>query len=319
MINIVFLDSYTLNPGDLSWEQFSRLGNFKSYERTDPEDVIERAKDADVLIINKVRFCEEQFSQLPRLRLICVAAAGYDVIDVKAARAYGVSVCNAAGYANKAVAQMTLALLLEATNRVGYYAEANRKGFWSRSEDFCCWTRPLCELDGKRVAIVGMGNIGKSVSEILQTLGCKILAVTSKSQEELPENIEKITLEEAFRTCRVVSFHCPLTEKTKGIVNANLLKLANKELIIINTARGKIVNDEDLASALREKKIAAYCCDVLSQEPPSPGHPLLSAPNAYITPHIAWATVEARQRIIDITEANITAFLSGKAQNVVNN
>ncbi len=318
MLNITFLDSHTLNPGDFSWEQFHALGNFTEYERTTPEEVVQRSRNADILIINKVKLGENEFKQLPRLRLICVVAAGYDVIDVRAARTHGIIVCNAAGYAGTAVAQMTLALLLEATNHVGVYAAANRKGFWSGSKDFCCWDNPLTEISGKRVAVVGLGCIGLSVAQILRVFGCKVCAVTSKNAEQLPEWIEKISIEDAFQTCLAVSFHCPLTKETKRMVNAQLLEKANEHLIIINTARGGIVDDAAVSAALHKGVIAAYCADVLSKEPPPADHPLLSAPNCFITPHIAWATLEARQRIINITVNNIKAFVSGTPTNVVN-
>ncbi len=317
-MNTVFLDANTLNPGDLSWEQFERFGAFTAYERTEAEDVINRAKDADIIITNKVKLGETEIARLPRLKLICVVAAGYDVIDTRAARERNITVCNAAGYAGTAVAQMTLALLLEATNHVGEYAEANKNGFWSRSKDFCCWNRPLLELAGKRAAICGYGNIGRAVGVLLQALGCEVCAVTSKAQCELPDGILKISLEEAFKTCHVMSLHCPLTAETKRMVNKQILEHANKNLIIVNTARGKLVDDEALAQALHEGRIAAYCADVLSKEPPPADHPLLSAPNTFITPHIAWATPEARRRIIDITERNIENFLAGTPVNVVN-
>ncbi len=317
-MQIVFLDAHTLNPGDLSWEQFEQFGRFTAYTRTKAENVVQRAKDADVLIVNKVPLGESHFAELPNLRLICVVATGYDVIDVEAARRYGITVCNAAGYAAPAVAQMTLALLLEATNHVGQYAEANRQGFWCKSEDFCCWDSPLTEIAGKRACIVGFGSIGSAVARVLQIMGCEVCAVTSKPATDLPAGIAKITLEEAFSTSHIISFHCPLSANTKGMVNAGLLAKANKDLIIINTARGGIVDDEALAAALHEKRIAAYCADVLSSEPPPANHPLLHAPNTFITPHIAWATIGARQRIMTITQNNIAAYLQGKPQNVVN-
>lgn len=316
--DIVFLDSHTLNPGDLSWEAFEALGTFREYARTAPGEVMERARGADILIVNKTRLTAEHFQALPRLRLVCVAAAGYDVVDTEAARACGVTVCNAAGYGNSAVAQMTLALLLEVTNRVGAYAEADRRGFWSRSSDFCCWDEPLTELDGKRLAIVGFGGIGGTVARLARAFGMRLAAVTSKSAEQLPPDVEKITLETAFAQCDIVSLHCPLTRENERFVSAGLLAAARPGLILVNTARGRLIDEEAVAAALRSGHLGAYACDVLAEEPPRADHPLLSAPRCYVTPHIAWATVEARGRIIRILRDNIAAFLAGRPCNVVN-
>lgn len=316
--NIVFLDGRTLNTGDLSWDIFEALGHFTVYDRSSADDVVERAAEADILILNKTPLRREHFAQLPRLRLVCVAATGYDVVDVAAAKELGIPVCNCAGYGTRAVAQMVVAHLLEVTNRVGYYAAANRGGFWSRSKDFCCWDEPLTELTNKKLAIVGFGSIGQAVARLLRPFGMVLHAVTSKAQKDLPDDVRKITLEEAFATCDVVSLNCPLTPENTGMINADLLSKTNRNLILINTARGKLVDDEALAAALRENRLAAYCSDVLSHEPPAANHPLLSAPNTFITPHIAWATAEARQRIMQIIAANITAYLSGSPANVVN-
>lgn len=317
-MNIVFLDGFTLNPGDISWDAFRKLGNFTVYDRTASNEVIARGTDADILIINKTRLTEEHFSALPRLKLVCVAATGYDAVDVRAARKYGIPVCNAANYGSRAVAQMVLALILEVTNHVGEYAAANRSGLWSNSKDFCCWNQPLIELTDKRIAIVGFGNIGKQVACLLRPFGVKLYAVSSKSQDYLPDDILKISLEEAFSTCDIVSLNCPLTSENKKFVNAQLLGNTRKGLILINTARGRLIDEEAVAQALKENRLGAYCCDVLSQEPPRPDNPILSAPNTWVTPHVAWATAEARQRIISIIEGNIKAFLGGHPENIVN-
>lgn len=317
-MNIVFLDGFTLNPGDISWDAFRQLGNFTVYDRTASDEVTVRGANADILIVNKTRLTKEHFSALPRLKLVCVAATGYDVIDVKAAREHGIPVCNAANYGSRAVAQMVLALILEVTNRVGEYAAANRSGLWSGSKDFCCWNQPLMELTDKRVAIIGFGNIGKQVACLLRPFGVKLYTVSSKSQDKLPEDILKISLEEAFSTCDIVSLNCPLTSENKEFVNVQLLENIKQGLILINTARGKLINEEAVAQALKEKRLGAYCCDVLSQEPPLPDNPILSAPNTWVTPHVAWATAEARKRIISIIERNINAFLDGHPENIVN-
>lgn len=317
-MNIVFLDGFTLNPGDISWDAFRQFGNFTVYDRTASDEVVTRGADADILIVNKTRLTEDHFSSLPRLKLVCVAATGYDVVDVRAARRHGIPVCNAANYGSRAVAQMVLALILEVTNRVGEYAAANRTGMWSKSKDFCCWNQPLTELTDKRIAIVGFGNIGKQVACLLRPFGVQLYAVSSKSQDSLPEDILKISLEEAFSTCDIVSLNCPLTSENKEFVNARLLEHTRQGLILINTARGRLIDEEAVAQALREKRLGAYCCDVLSQEPPRPDNPILSAPNTWVTPHVAWATAEARQRIISIIEGNIKAFLGGHPENIVN-
>jgi len=317
-MQITFLDGYTLNPGDISWEKFEALGHFTVYDRTRPEEVLERAADADVLIVNKTHLQEPHFAALPRLRLVCVAAAGYDALDVQAARRHGIPVCNAAGYGNHAVAQMVVAHLLNVTNQVGNYAQMCREGYWAKSKDFCCWTKKLTELTGKRVAIVGFGNIGRTLAELLRPFGVRLFAVSRKSREELPEYVEKLGMDEAFATCDVVSLNCPLAESNREFVNAALLKKARRDLILINTARGRLVCEADVAQALQAGTLGAYCADVLSSEPPAPDNPLLSAPRSFITPHIAWATEEARQRIIDILVENIKAFLNGTPQNVVN-
>ncbi len=318
MVNIVFLDGHTLNPGDMTWEIFERLGHFSVYDRTLPDEVLARAADADILIVNKTRLTADHFAALSRLRLVCVAATGYDLVDVSAARARGIPVCNAAGYGTEAVAQMTMALLLEATNRVGEYAAANRSGFWSRSKDFCCWDAPLTELAGKSMGIVGLGHIGQAVARMARAFGMKIYAATSKPASALPDDVSVLTIDALFRRCDVISLNCPLTPENTRFVNASLLATVRPGLILLNTARGRLVDDEAVADALRQGRLGAYCCDVLSQEPPRPDHPLLTAPRTFVTPHIGWASVEARNRLMQIVADNITAFLAGKPQNVVN-
>ena len=317
MTNIVFLDSHTLNPGDLPLDKFNTLGTFTAYDRTSPDKIIERSIDADIVIVNKVKLNASHFSQLPKLQLVCVSATGYDNVNIDDARQYGITVCNVAGYSTFSVAQMIMALLLEATNKVGQYKMLNQTGRWSSCSDFCYWESPLVELYGKSVGIVGFGNIGKCFSEMIRPFGVKLYAVTSKSSEELPNDITPISLKEAFRTLDVISLNCPLTEKNKYFVNKDLLSQSKKGLILINTARGLLVNDNDVRSALENGQLGAYCADVLSQEPPTPTHPLLNAPNCYLTPHIAWATVAARKRIVNILVENIRLFLLGKPQNII--
>ena len=318
-MTIVFLDSYTLNPGDLSWDVFHPFGTFITYDRTLPSEVIERAQDAEVIITNKVRLGEAEYAQLPKLKLVLVAATGYDVIDTVAARNHGVCVCNCAGYSSRAVAQMVFAHLLEVCSSVGHYARLNaEEKMWAKSRDFCCWHNPLTELCGKRMAIVGYGNIGREVERLAQAFYMEVYAVSSKPQSQLPESVTKISLEDAVATCDVISLCCPLTKDNERMINAALLSKANPNLIIVNTARGKLIDEPAMADALKENRIKAFCADVLSSEPPALDNPLLSAPRAFITPHIAWATREARGRIIDILVGNLQAFLNGATTNVVN-
>lgn len=330
-MKLVFLDSHALNPGDLRWDSIERFGTLTTYDRTAPELIVERAKDADVVLTNKVRFTEEIFDQLPKLRLILEAATGYDNIDIAAARRHGVAVCNVPAYSTLAVAQHTMALLLEVCNQVGHYtdliaepaapslARTDATGaFWPDSPDFCRWDKPVVELTGKRIAIVGWGNIGSKVAQLLLPLEAEVVAVTSKAQEALPDGVKKVTLEEAFATSFAVSLHCPLSASNRQFVDAALLAQSRRGLILVNTARGGLINDSDVADALRSGQLAAYCTDVMSTEPPAADHPILHAPHVYITPHIAWATADARQRIIDVMTRNLAAFVAGRPINVVN-
>ena len=319
MPNIVFLDSETLNHGDISWDCIEVLGNFRAYNQCMPQDVVERSLAADVIITNKVDFSDETFAALPNLQLICVAATGYDVIDTQAARRHGVTVCNCAGYGTNAVAQMTVAHILEVCNHVGHYVQTvKHEKVWCKSPTFSCWDRPLIELYGKKAAIVGYGAIGSAVGQLLQAFGMEIYAVSSKSQDELPKFVKKISLNNAFESCHLVSLNCPLTRQNRGFVNWQLLEHARKGLILVNTARGGLVEEDAICRALEVGTLKAYCADVLSEEPPAFDNKLLMAPNAYITPHVAWASMEARTKLVSILANNIKAFLDGKPVNVVN-
>lgn len=317
-MKIVFLDGFTINPGDITWEKLQSCGDFTVYDRTAPEEILARSAGAEVLIVNKTVLDASHFDQLPDLKLVCVAATGYDKIDIQAARKHGVTVCNCAGYSSVSVAQMIVSLILEVADSVGSYTIRNHEGDWCRSQDFCYTFKPRMELFGKRMAIVGFGNIGSTVAKIMQALGVHVFAVTSKSAEALPEGIEKIGMEEAFATCDIVSLNCPLNASNRGFVNAGLLKKAKPGLILVNTARGGLISEEDVADALRAERLGAYCTDVLNCEPASSTSPIIQAPHTFITPHIAWNTPEARLRIIDILVDNIKAFVSGTPQSVVN-
>lgn len=318
MPNIVFLDSETLNHDDISWEPISSLGEFKTYNQCLPHEILEKGGDADIIITNKVRFSEKEFSKLPKLKLLCVAATGYDVIDVEAARRSGVLVCNCAGYGTGAVAQMTVALLLEVCNHVGHYVHVvTKEKKWCDSPVFSCWDRPLIELSGRKAAIVGYGNIGEAVGSLLYAFGMEVLAVSSKSEADLPDFVKKTTLQEAFQKCDVVSLNCPLTANNQKMINRQLLSNTRKGLILLNTARGGLVDETAVCEALENGTLCAYCTDVLGIEPPSHDNKLLSAPNAYVTPHVAWATIEARKKLVEMLGSNIRAFLGGHPVNVV--
>ena len=315
--HIVILDGYALNPGDLSYECLQRFGTLKVYDRTAPEQVIERALEADVILTNKVVLGEREFAQLPRLRYVGVQATGYNVIDIEAARRHGIVVTNIPAYSTASVAQMVMAHLLNITQRVDYYAQQNRQGRWSQNSDFCYWDNSLIELAGKRMGVVGFGRTGSAVARLAQAFGMKVAAYTSKPKEALPEGVEKLSLEALFSTSDVVSLHCPLSPATQCLVNAGRLALMKPTAILINTARGPVVDEQALADALNSGALHAAGIDVLCEEPPCHESPLLTARNCFVTPHIAWATLEARSRLLQICESNLQAFIEGHPQNVV--
>lgn len=316
-MNIVILDGYALNPGDLSYDRLTQFGTLKVYDRTTPEQLIERAREADALLTNKVVLGEQEMSQLPRLRYIGVQATGYNVVDVEAARRHGITVTNIPAYSTASVAQMVMAHLLNITQSVEYYARQNRAGRWSTNPDFCYWDTSLIELVDKQMGIVGFGRTGGAVARLAQAFGMRVVAYTSKPHSELPEGVEKVSLESLFATSDVVSLHCPLVPATHHLVNTERLSLMKSTAILINTARGPVVDEQALADALNSGALHAAGIDVLCEEPPCSDSPLLTARNCFVTPHIAWATIEARTRLLDICEANLRAFIDGHPQNVV--
>lgn len=315
---ICVLDGHALNPGDLSWNEIASLGKLTIYDRTAPEAVIERAKDADILLINKINMTADVINQLPNLKYIGEQATGFNNIDLQTAKERGIIVTNIPAYSTNSVAQLVFAHILNITNRVGHYAKEVRKGSWTNSLDFCYWNTPLIELAGKTIGIIGLGHTGQAVARIAEGFGMKVCAFTSKNFLQLPHDIRKVSLDELFSTCDVISLHCPLTSETKNLVNADRLKLMKKTAILINTSRGPVINEKDLADALNSETIAAFGGDVLSCEPPKADNPLLTAKNCYLTPHTAWGTLEARTRLMTILKENIEAYLNGKPQNVVN-
>lgn len=318
-MKITVLDGYGLNPGDLSWEELKKLGDLTVYDRTAHSETIERSAGSEILITNKTIIDRGIIEKLPDLRYIGVLATGYNVVDITAAREKGITVTNIPSYSTASVAQMVFSLLLAITNGVEHFTADNRAGRWSRNADFCYWDSPLMELAGKTFGIVGFGNIGSKVAGIALALGMKVMAQTSKSQEELPTGIEKATgLEHLLKECDVLSLHCPLTESTKHIINATTLAMMKPSAILINTGRGPLVDEIALAAALNSGALRGAGVDVLSCEPPSIDNPLLYARNCYTTPHIGWATTEARQRLMDIAVANVANILKGTPTNVVN-
>ncbi|MDE5773766.1 MAG: D-2-hydroxyacid dehydrogenase [Muribaculaceae bacterium] len=315
-MKIVILDGYSVNPGDMSWEGLCQLGEVKVYDRTSPADVVERSKGAEILITNKTPLTGEMLRQLPDCRFISILATGYNIVDVSEASALGIVVSNVPDYSTDSVAQSAMALLLTITNHVEDYAVENRSGRWSECKDFCYWSHPLIELSGKLLGIIGYGNIGRATARVAQALGMRVAVYSSKPQSELP-GVTKMSMDDIFRKCDVVSLHCPLTPETTGLINKERLEMMKSTAILINTARGGLINEQALAEALNSGKIYAAGLDVLSEEPPKNDNALLSARNCYVTPHISWATVEARKRLVTITEDNVKAFLAGNPINVV--
>lgn len=317
MARIVILDGYTANPGDLSWKDLETLGQVTVYERTKPEDTVARAAEADIVLTNKVMIGRTEIEQLPHLRYIGVLATGYNVVDIMAAHEHGIIVTNVPAYSTESVAQMVFAHLLTVTNRIEHYAIQNRAGRWSNNPDFSYSDTVLTELAGKTIGIVGLGNIGCRVAQIALAFGMKVKAFTSKSADLLADGIQKTDMQELISTSDILSMHCPLTDSTRHLINADTLRLMKKTAIVINTGRGPLVDDQAVADALEQKRITAYCADVLTEEPPKADNPLLKQQNAYITPHIAWATTEARVRLIQVATDNVRAFLKGTPQNTV--
>ena len=316
-MKIVILDGYTANPGDLSWEQLKELGELTVYDRTKAHETVARAADADIILTNKVVLGQAEISQLPRLKYIGVLATGYNVIDIKAAHERGITVTNVPAYSTESVAQMVFSHLLTITNHTEHYAQLNRNGRWSSNADFCYWDTQLTELAGKTMGIIGLGNIGQRVAQIAQAFGMKVKAMTSKEAHELPQGIQKTDLNDLLATSDVLSLHCPLNDSTFHLINAETLSMMRSTAILINTGRGPLVDSQAVANALEEGKIAAYCADVMAEEPPKADDPLLNHPNAYFTPHIAWATKEARILLLQIAIGNVRSFIMGKPINTI--
>jgi glycerate dehydrogenase len=320
-MKIVILDGYTTNPGDLSWSALERLGDVSIYKRTAPDQVLERLDDATVVITNKVPFSAARLQQLPEMKYIGVTATGYNIIDVEAARAQGVTVTNIPAYSTASVAQMTFALLLELTQQVGRHAAATAAGKWSAAPDFSFTETSLFELDGKILGLIGFGQIAQRVARIARSFGMQVVVSTRNPAKYMGDLMNAQThfvdIDELLQVSDVVSLHCPLTAETEQLINADRLALLKPSALLINTSRGQVIDEVALADALKAGQLAGAGLDVLASEPPDTANPLLSARNCFVTPHIAWATEAARKRLLEVTAGNLKAFLAGEPQNVV--
>ena len=312
-MKIVVLDGFASNPGDLSWQALAELGELTVYDRTPPETLYERIADAEIILLNKTPFPAHAFDAAKKLRLISVLATGYNIIDIEAARTHGVRVCNAGSYSTNAVTQMTFALLLEATQQVGLHNTAIQQGQWQNSADFCFWNVPLMELAGKTMGLVGYGAIAKSVANVARAFGMRVIYTARTPREDE----EYVSLETLLEKSDIVSLHCPQTAENLRMINAQTLSQMKNGAILINTARGGLIDEQALADALETGKLAYYCADVVSKEPILPENPLLTAKNCFLTPHIAWAPKETRERLHEINVENVRAFLAGTPKNVI--
>jgi glycerate dehydrogenase len=319
MMKIVVLDGYTLNPGDLSWDGLKSLGEVVIYDRTSKEQVLERSQGAAILFSNKTPIGEEVIKQLPALQFIGVLATGFNVIDIEAAKRQGVIVANVPGYGTESVVQLTFALLLELCHHVQRHSDAVMDGGWAKSADWCFWNYPLIELSGKTMGVIGFGRIGQKVGDVAAAFGMNVLGSgRHQTDQSGRKNFRWSPIPELLEQSDVVSIHCPLLPETMGLINKESLATMKKSAFLLNTSRGPIIVDQDLADALNNEVIAGAGIDVLSAEPPPKDNPLFTAKNCIITPHIAWATKEARTRLMDMVVDNLKAFLAGQPANVVN-
>jgi glycerate dehydrogenase len=316
-MNIVVLDGFTLNPGDLSWAELQLLGSCRIYDRTPAEKVIERADNAEILIINKIIIGEREIAQLPKLQYIGLCSTGCNVVDIAAAAHKKIMVTNVPAYSTNSVAQLVFAHILNLCQHVSEHSESVKRGDWTNTPDFCYWNFPLIELDGLTMGIIGMGQIGRAVARIAKQFGMKIFYHDPSILPDIDKDYRSVVLDLIFRESDVITLHCPLTPETSQLVNAERLSLMKSSAFLINTSRGLLIKEKALAEALNRGTIAGAGLDVLANEPPGPDNPLLTAKNCYITPHIAWATRAARQRLMDVVVNNLRAFLDGKPVNVV--
>ena len=319
-MKIVIVDGYTLNPGDLSWDELKAMGTVDIYDRSTPEELIERAKDANIILTNKAPLNRETLAQLPELQFISVTATGFNIVDIDAATERGIPVANVPAYGSTSVAQMTFAHILNLTQRVAHYADAVNEQRWTECRDFCFWDYPLIELDQKILGVIGYGSIGKQVATIAKAFGMKLLVYSPSLTvgTELEPGIRAESVETLLQQSDIVSLHCPLTSNNEKMINAETLAMMKPSAFLINTSRGQLIDEIALCAALEDDKIAGAGIDVLSIEPPSEDNPLIDTKNCFVTPHIAWATTDARSRLLNITVNNVKAFLRDTPQNVVN-
>ena len=317
-LKAVILDGYTENPGDLSWQAIEKLVDLTVYDRTLENLVIERSKDADILIVNKVALTEEIIARLPKLKFVSTLATGYNQINCNALKERNIPLSNIPAYSTNAVAQMVFSYILEHTNRVAEYTESVKKGDWSSCKDFCYWNTPIYELDGKVLGIIGFGKIGKRVSELACAFNMKVICYTPSGKKDGIYNVEFTDFDTVLKNSDFITVHCPLTPKTNSLIDKEFIEKTKQGACIINTARGAVANENDISDALKNGRLTCYCTDVLSTEPPKNDNPLLNAPNCFITPHIAWAAYETRLRLMGILEENIKNYLAGTPVNVVN-
>ena len=317
-MKIVVLDGYTENPGDLSWDGLRALGELTVYDRTRPEEAASRIRDAEIIVTNKVPVTRALLDQCTGIRYVSVLATGYNVVDLKAASERGIPVSNVPAYSTAAVGQFTIGMLLEICCQIGFHDRSVHNGDWAACPDFCYWKAPLIELAGKTMGIIGFGRIGRQTGAIARAMGMQVLATGSRPCDEGRAIAEYVDLDTVLRQSDVISLHCPLFPETTGIINKDTIAKMKDGVIILNMARGPMIVEEDLAQALNSGKVYAAGMDVVSQEPIRADNPLLTAKNCFITPHIAWASRECRQRIMDITEQNIRSFLEGNVRNRVN-
>lgn len=317
-MKIVVLDGYTLNPGDLDWGGLEQLGALEVHDRTAPEDIVARAEGADAVLVNKARLTPEMLQSLPELKYIGVLATGYDNVPVTAARERGIVVANVPNYGTHAVAQFTIGLMLELSQRFGAHDAAVKRGDWASCPDFCFTVSTLVELAGKTLGLVGLGAIGKQVARVAQAMDMRVLATGSKGAAGTAVmGVQRVELSQLLEESDIISLHCPLTPDTRQLINADRISQMKRTAMLINTARGALVQEEELAAALNSGRIAGAALDVLAAEPPVAGNPLLTARNCIITPHIAWAAYEARSRLLQTVVDNLQAFMQGKPINVV--
>lgn len=316
-MNIVVLDGYSINPGDLSWDGFRQMGDCIIHDRTDPSKIVERAKDAEIILTNKTVIGRETLSNLPRLKYIGILATGYDQVDTDYAKERGIVVTNVRNYTGRSAAQMVFALILELTHHIGHHSQTVFEHKWSKSKDFCYWDYPLIELEGMTIGIIGYGGIGQNVATIATAFGMNVMVSTRTTPQPAPGGIDFCELDPLFKKSDVISLHCPLTKDTEGLINSHRLHQMKNNAYLINIARGHLVVEQDLADALNGHQIAGAGLDVLVTEPADPNCPLLKAKNCFITPHLAWATHPSRSRLLQAALSNMESFVKGNPQNII--